>query len=148
MSLGQKIDISWIWDNHTGYIMHPFEIYVSLCRSVQSRVPSYIGTEHLILLPLYLAQIQYVYLPTEWPLYSPIRTSFGASSRQSSSLVARVIEWTNPAAPTANITTQIRLPWRISDWIESEKPDVAIAGEIDEGIATTMVERPGRSQEL
>ena len=63
MSLGQKIVISWIWDNHTGYIMHPFEIYVSLCRSVQSRVPSYIGTEQLILLPLYLAQIQYVYLP-------------------------------------------------------------------------------------
>jgi hypothetical protein len=79
-------------------------------------------------------------------IYSPIYTSFGASSRQSWFTVVRVIEWTNPATPTANITAQMRLPPRTSDWMESEKDDVAIAGEIDEGITTKMVERPGRRQ--
>ena len=83
-----------------------------------------------------------------WPLYSPSETFFGASSRQSSSLVVSIVEWTNPAVPTANITTQMRLPPRIPDLIESEKDDVAIAGAMDKGIDTNMVDRPDRSQEL
>jgi len=84
----------------------------------------------------------------DWSPYSPFRASFWASSCLSPVLVVKVIEWTNPATPTANITTQTRLPPRISDRIESEKDDVAIAGEIDEGMAIEMVERPGRSEDM
>lgn len=83
-----------------------------------------------------------------WPLYSPSETFFEASSPQSPSLVGSVVEWINPTVPTANITTQMRLPPRTSDLIESEKDDVAIAGARDKGIDTNMVDRPGRSQEL
>ena len=60
--------------------------------------------------------------------------------------MVRVIEWTNPATPTANITAQTRLPPRIFDRIESEKDVVAIAGEIDEGMAIKMAERPGKAK--
>jgi hypothetical protein len=63
-------------------------------------------------------------------------------------LVVSVREWTNPAIPTANIAAQMRLPPRISDLMESEKDDVAIAGAMDKGIDTNMVDRPDRSQEL
>jgi len=42
----------------------------------------------------------------------------------------------------------MRLPPRISDRIESEKDDVAIAGEIDEGMAIKMAERPGRDEKI
>ena len=58
------------------------------------------------------------------------------------------MEWTNPTVATANHTAQMRLPPRIFDWIESEKDDVAIAGAIDKGIDTNMVDRPDRSREL
>lgn len=88
-----------------------------------------------------------MFLP-DWPLYSLSETFFGVSSGQSYFLVVSVAEWINPAVPTANITAQMRLPPRIFDWIESEKDDVAIAGAMDKGIDTNMVDRPDRSQEL
>jgi len=60
------------------------------------------------------------------------------------SLVVWAIEWTNPAARTGNTKTE--LPPKIFDWIESDKNDVGIASEIDEGIVTGMVDGSGRSK--